>query len=170
MVFFEREWRPERFLEILGMNAKRITRRSFFRRSAAATAAAPLVLSARAFGANERISMGFIGMGGQGRGDMGALMNFDEVQAVAVCDVVDEHMDMARNQVNSHYGNKDCRTYRDWRDIIARDDIDTVFIGTPDHWHAILAVQAANAGKDIYCEKPMTHDLAEGRAVVPCSS
>ena len=133
------------------------------RKSSAATIAAPLVVNAKAFGANDRITMGFIGMGGQGRGDMGALMNFSEVQAVAVCDVVDGHMRMARSQVNTHYGNKDCMTYRDWRDIIARDDIDAVFIGTPDHWHAVISIAAMKAGKDVYCEKPETLTIREGR-------
>ena len=148
------------------MSEKRITRRSFLRASAAATATVPFFVNTNAFGANDRINMGFIGMGGQGRGVMGAFLDFKEVQAIAVCDVVDEHLYMARDQVNNKYGNKDCKIYRDWRDVIARDDIDAIFIGTPDHWHAVMSIAAMKAGKDVYCEKPETLTIREGRQMV----
>ncbi|MCA9439208.1 MAG: Gfo/Idh/MocA family oxidoreductase, partial [Candidatus Omnitrophica bacterium] len=145
------------------MNLKRISRRSFLRASAATAVGAPLFVPSKAFGANNRINMGFIGTGGQGRGDMRDLMKFDEVRAVAVCDVVDDHMNQAEVMVNGKYGNKDCKTYKDWRDVIARDDIDAIFIGTPDHWHAVISIAAMKAGKDVYCEKPETLTVREGR-------
>ena len=124
------------------MTQKQLTRRNFFKHCAGTAVALPLIVDARAFGANDRINMGFIGMGGQGRGDMGGFMNFKDVRVVAVCDVVDDHLAMGRNQVNGKYGNSDCKTYKDWRDVIARDDIDAIFIGTPDHWHAVIAIAA----------------------------
>ena len=147
------------------MKTRPISRRGFLQKGAASAAAFPLILNSRAFGANDRIVMGFIGMGGQGRSDMLAFLQFPEVQGVAVCDVVDEHTTTARNHVNGHYGNEDCATYRDWRDIVARDDIDAVFIGTPDHWHAVMTVAAMKAGKDVYCEKPETLTVREGRVM-----
>jgi predicted dehydrogenase len=145
------------------MKENRITRRRFLQAGAAAALAGPSIVNARVFGANERINMGFIGMGGQGRGDMGGFMSFPEVQAVAVCDVVDEHLNQAKEMVDTKYGNKDCKTYRDFREVIARDDIDAIFIGTPDHWHAVMSIAAMKAGKDVYCEKPETLTIREGR-------
>ena len=145
------------------MTEKRTTRRSFLRTCAAATVAVPFIVDAKVFGANDRINMGFIGMGSQGRGDMGGFLGFNDVRAVAVCDVVDAHLNMAQKQVNDRYGNTDCMAYKDFRDVIARDDIDAVFIGTPDHWHAVIAIAAMKAGKDVYCEKPETLTIREGR-------
>ena len=115
------------------------------------------------FGANGKISMGCIGMGGQGRGDMGGFLGFEEVQVVAVCDVADEHCLMAKTQVDARYGNKDCTMTRDFRDITRNDSIDAVLIATPDHWHAIIAIDAMCHGKDVYCEKPETLTIGEGR-------
>ena len=140
-----------------------ITRRDFLRKGAAAALAAPLFINSRVFGANDRIVMGCVGMGGQGRGDMGGFMGFGDVRVVAVCDVVEDHRNQARNQVNGRYGNKDCKAYKDFRDVVARDDIDVIFIGTPDHWHAIISIAAMKNGKDVYCEKPETLTVREGR-------
>ncbi len=145
------------------MSQNQSTRRHFLRKCAAATVAIPYAVNAKAFGANNRITMGFIGMGGQGRGDMGGFMNFGDVQVVAVCDVVDDHLKMAKDQVDRKYRNKDCKMYRDWRDVIARDDIDAIFVGTPDHWHAVISIAAMKRGKDVYCEKPETLTINEGR-------
>jgi len=140
-----------------------ITRRGFLRKGAAAAVGAPLVMNAKAFGANDRIVMGFVGMGGQGRGDLGGFLGFSQVQAVAVCDVVGRHCQLAKDRVDQRYGNKDCRMYGDFREITGRDDIDAVFIGTPDHWHAIISIEAMKNGKDIYCEKPECLTIHEGR-------
>ena len=144
----------------------RITRRGFLKQATAAALAAPLVINSRAFGANDRIAMGCIGMGGQGRGDMGGFLGFKEVQVRAVCDVVYEHSKMAKATVDQRYGNADCLACNDFREITERDDIDAVLIGTPDHWHAIIAIEAMKHGKDVYCEKPETLTVRQGRAMV----
>jgi len=143
-----------------------ITRRGFLARAGGAVFAAPLFVNSRVFGANSRINLAGIGMGGQGRGDLGGALGFKEIAAVAVCDVVEEHCNQAKAMVDGRYGNSDCRAYNDYRDIIARDDIDAVLIGTPDHWHAIISIDAMTHGKDVYCEKPETLTVREGRAMV----
>lgn len=142
---------------------RNITRRDFLQKGAAAALAAPLFINSKVFGANDRIVMGCVGMGGQGSGDMRGFMGFGDVRVVAVCDVVEGHRNQARNQVNGKYGNKDCKAYKDFRDVVARDDIDVIFIGTPDHWHAIISIAAMKNGKDVYCEKPETLTVREGR-------
>lgn len=109
--------------------------------------------------------MATIGCGGQGRGDMGGFMGFPDVQMVAVCDVVPEHREQARKQVNDRDKNTDCKPYSDFRDVLGRDDIDAVLIGTPDHWHAVVTIEACKAGKDVYCEKPECLTVREGRAM-----
>ncbi len=85
---------------------------------------------------------------------------------VAVCDVDKTRRETAQHRVNKHYGNKDCSAYVDYRELLARDDIDVVCIATPDHWHATITIDAARAGKDIYCEKPLTHDIDESIRVM----
>src|SRR4030042_671043 len=142
-----------------------ITRRDFLRKGAAALAA-PLFMNSRVFGANDRISLAGIGMGGQGRGDLGGALGFSEIQAVAVCDVVASHCNMAKDMVDRHYGNTDCSVYNDFRDVVGRADIDAVLIGTPDHWNAIISIAAMTAGKDVDCEKPETLTVREGREMV----
>ncbi|MCB1099312.1 MAG: Gfo/Idh/MocA family oxidoreductase [Verrucomicrobiae bacterium] len=110
---------------------------------------------------SERVTMGFIGVGGQGSGNLGAFLNDPRVQVVAICDVDKNHLarglEMAKLPPEAGYG--------DWRELIARDDIDAVMIATPDHWHAIITTAAARAGKDIYCEKPLASSIGEGRHV-----
>jgi predicted dehydrogenase len=93
-------------------------------------------------------------------------MGFPQVRVVAVCDVVGEHCAMAKNMVDRRYGTRECRAYTDFREIVTRDDIDAVLIGTPDHWHAIISIEAMKNGKDVYCEKPETLTVREGRAMV----
>jgi predicted dehydrogenase len=147
-----------------------VSRRDFLK-GAAAAVAAPYVLTSTALGAggrpaaSGRIVMGAIGLGGQGQGDMGGLMGSREVQMVAVCDVDRDHREKARAGVNKHNGNNDCAGYNDFRELLARDDIDAVLIATPDHWHAILVIEAARAGKDMYCEKPLSLTIRQGRAM-----
>jgi predicted dehydrogenase len=115
---------------------------------------------------SNRITMGAIGLGGQGTHNLKSFLTFNDVQVLAVCEVDSNRRRAAKNLVDAAYGNQSCAAYNDFRDILARDDIDTVLIATPDHWHAILAIEAAKAGKDIYCEKPISLTVAEGRAVV----
>ena len=109
--------------------------------------------------------MAAIGVGGRGNGDMHSLMRFDDVQMLAVCDVVQAHRDRAKERVDGHQKNKDCDSYNDFREIMVRDDIDAVLIGTPDHWHAIMTIEACKHGKDVYCEKPECLTVGEGRAM-----
>jgi len=147
------------------------TRREFLK-TAGAALSAPYVLTSTALGAqrrspaSDRITMGCIGIGGRGRGDMGGFMRFPGVQVVAVCDVVKGKRDAAKAQVNARYGNKNCAAYNDFRKIMDRRDIDAVSIATPDHWHAIPAIQACGSGKDVFCEKPLSLTIRDGRAMV----
>ena len=143
-----------------------ITRRSFLARTAVAAGAAPLILSTRAFGANERIVMAGIGMGGQGRGDLGAFLGFKQVQVVAVCDVAAQHRAKAKSMVDRKYGNSNCQEYENFREVLARPDIDAVLVATPDHWHAIISTEAMMEGKDVYCEKPESLTVRQGRRMV----
>ena len=112
---------------------------------------------------SERVVMGTIGTGGQGTGDMNGFMGFNEVQMVAVCDPVKEHRERARNIVNDRYKTTDCRMYTDFQELLQQSGIDAVLIGTPDHWHSTITVAAAKAGKDIFCEKPESLTIREGR-------
>jgi len=122
---------------------------------------------------SNRIVMGCIGVGGQGTRGMaggiwapkGGFIGRDEVQVVAVCDVDDRHKNNARDIVNNKYGNKDCAAYRDFRELLARDDIDAVLIATGDRWHPLISIAAAKAGKDTYCEKPISVTIEEAKAM-----
>jgi len=114
---------------------------------------------------SERITIGFIGTGDHGRNvNIRNFLANADAQAVAVCDVDPVNRNAARDMVNKKYGNNDCLTYSDFRDVLARADIDAVMISTPDHWHVPIAIAAARAGKDIECEKP-TLTVAEGRSL-----
>jgi predicted dehydrogenase len=148
------------------------TRRKFLQTSGAAAAAiaAPYFVPATALGfgrtaPSDRIVLGAIGTGGQGQGIMNRFMSFDDVQVVAVCDVESKRLAAVKASVDKKYGNQDCKTYGDFRELVARDDIDMVTVTTPDHWHALCSVAAANSGKHIYCEKPLANSIGEGRAI-----
>jgi predicted dehydrogenase len=137
---------------------------------------------------SSRINMGCIGLGGQGTFNMQAFLNKKEVQIVALCDVnkgSDDYdflyqfpgsrtagLARAKQMVTDYYASNTpsgsyngCETYTDFRELLARDDIDAVTVCTPDHWHGLISIAAAKAGKDIYCEKPLVNTVAEGRAV-----
>jgi predicted dehydrogenase len=115
---------------------------------------------------NDEILMGIIGCGGMGIGNMVNFLNIKGVRVVAVCDVDANQMEQAKSRVNGHYKNSDCKTYAHYADLIAHPGLDAVSLATPDHLHAIIGIAAANAGLDIYGEKPFTWGLAEGRALV----
>jgi len=110
--------------------------------------------------------MGMIGCGWQGGSNMGAFLRNADCQVVAVCDLDKNHLSEAVAAVNSHYNNQDCKAYHDYRELLARPDIDAVMIATPDHWHALTAIEAARQGKDIYGEKPLAKTIAEQQAMV----
>ncbi|MCP5524897.1 MAG: Gfo/Idh/MocA family oxidoreductase [Verrucomicrobiales bacterium] len=141
----------------------KLTRRSFLRSTTLSLAAAPLLAGPRVFGANDRITMAGIGMGGQGRGDLGGFLGFEEVQVLAVCDVVANHRQQAKAMVDARYGNNDCASVGDHMEVLTRSDIDAVLIATPDHWHALIAAEAMRRGKDVYSEKPETLTVRQGR-------
>lgn len=133
------------------------TRRSFLK-SAAIAAAVPAV---NVLGANETLNVAVIGSGGRARQLMKALVKVPNVRIAGVCDVWDRHLEEGRKLANDG-----AFTTKRYGDVLDRKEIDAVLIGTPDHWHAPLTVAACEAGKDVYVEKPLTHDLSEGKAVV----
>jgi predicted dehydrogenase len=114
---------------------------------------------------SNRIAIGCIGVGSMGTGNMQDFMTKDQVRVLAVCDVDRSRRNAARDMVNEKYGNKDCASYNDFRELIARPDIDALSIAVPDHWHSIPAIMGAAAGKHIYGEKPLAYSIAEGRAI-----
>ncbi len=152
------------------MGNSKITRRAFVQ-GAGAALAMPYIITSSALGApdkaaaSERITMGVIGIGGRGRSDLGALLSNADVQMVAACDVKRSARKAGKSMIDQKNGNSDCATYRDLRELLARDDIDAVLIATGDNWHTMASILAAKAGKDIYCEKPMSVVVAEGRAL-----
>jgi predicted dehydrogenase len=149
-----------------------VTDRREFMKTTAGALAAPYVITSAALGADDRppasdrIVMGGIGIGNMGRGDLGAFLGRGDVQYVAVCDVKKGNRDAAKDRVDKRYGNPDCQTYGDFRELLAREDIDAVHVGTPDHWHAIMVIEACRNGKDVYCQKPESRTLREGRLMV----
>jgi len=116
--------------------------------------------------ANDRFTIGCIGVGGMGTGNMRALLRFPDTHLLASCDVYEPHRMRAKNMIDDRNNNEDCATYNDFRDLLNRDDIDGVLIATPDHWHTRIAISACEAGKDIYCQKPLTLTIDEGKALV----
>jgi len=166
------------------MKKTQLNRRTFLKQSLAAIAL-PSVITSTALGAkgrpsaNERIVMGCIGMGGQGTANMGwrgagpGVMNVNwvpkggfmarGVQVVAVCDVNRNNLYRARDIVNNEYQNNDCAIYKDYHELLARKDIDVILCATGDRWHTLVSVDSAKAGKDIYCEKPISLTIYEAR-------
>lgn len=143
-----------------------------FMKAAAATIALPYFIPGSALGKDgktapsNRIVMGGIGIGNMGHGDLGAFLGRDDVQYVAVCDVKRNVREDQKRRIDTHNGNSDCKAYNDFRELLARPDIDAVHIATPDHWHAVLTIMACKAGKDVYCQKPESLTIREGRAMV----
>jgi len=107
-----------------------------------------------------------IGWGMMGPANTKAFLGEDDCQVVAACDIHTAHLKTAVDTVNAKYGNKDCKAYHDYRELLARDDVDAIMIAVPDHWHAIVATEAAHRKKDIYGEKPLARTIAEQQAIV----
>jgi predicted dehydrogenase len=145
------------------------SRRRFLKAAATFTATAPLLSPARlasaAVSPGARLTMGFIGLGTQGRGLMHGFLG-RETRVLAVCDVDTTRRTSAKEIVDKAYENSDCAAYNDFRELLARQDIDAVCIATPDHWHAIPMLAALRSGKDVYCEKPLTHNIHEAIEVM----
>lgn len=134
--------------------------------------ALPCIIPGTALGMNgrppasERLVMGGIGIGNQGGGDQGAFLGRNDVQYVAVCDVKKSVRDGCKRRIDQHYGDTGCATYLDFRELLARPDLDAVHVATPDHWHAVIVTAACRVGKDVYCQKPESLTILEGRAMV----
>jgi len=147
-----------------------VSRRNFMK-SVVAAAVTPVFSSGCATASekraapSERVVMAGIGMGWMGTSNIEEFLKRGDVQVVAVCDVDRNHLNASREMINRAYGNKDCAVYTEFEELLARGDLDAVMIALPDHWHAIPAIAAAKAGLDIYGEKPLSHSLAEGRAI-----
>jgi len=163
------------------MKTRDISRRQFIKRAAGTTAAAigfPYIVPASALGKagdaapSDRITLGFIGTGKQSKHLMKSFLSSPGTHVVAACDVDRLKLERGKKIVEDHYADKSggtykgCDIYGDFRDLLARDDIDAVVIATPDHWHAIIVIESAKAGKDIYCEKPLSQTIVEARAMV----
>lgn len=151
-----------------------VTRRTFVKTAATAASviAVPTMITRPIRGqeaASERVTMGFIGVGSRGNAHVNGLTGKPGVQAMAACDVDRNYLDRARNTIigkNKKLGRGEtCDTYIDYRQMIERKDIDAVVITTPDHWHTRIAVDAMRAGKDVYCEKPLTLTIEEGKLI-----
>ena len=154
------------------LRTRSLDRRQFLKSATTAVAgvvAFPYIIPSSALGKDgsvapsNRLVHGCIGVGSRGSGDMRGFLGRNDVQIVAVCDVDKDRLDKARQTVDGKYGNGDCATYHDFRDLIARSDIDTLSLAMPDHWHSIPAIMGARAGKDIYAEKPLARTIYEAR-------
>ncbi len=145
------------------------TRREFL--AGVGAAAFPAVVPARDLGLDgatppsDRIVVGCAGVGWQGGNNLKSFLELPDARVVAVCDIDSQHLAAAAQVVNDQYGNSDCVAYRRIEELLARPDIDAVCLSLPDHWHGLASVLAARAGKDIYGEKPLAHDFAEGVAI-----
>ena len=151
---------------------KKLSRRKFLSTTAAA-AAAPLIVPGAVLGKDggvapsERIVVGCIGIRGRGSHDLRWLIGNKDAQVVSICDIQKQQRTEVKNFIDNHYGNKDCKTYRDMREFLpARPDIDAVLIATGDRWHAQASIRSMREGKDVYTEKPSCMTIAEGRMVV----
>jgi len=164
------------------MKEKDISRRKFIAKSSLVAAGATVGISALAnpsvLGANDKIRVGFIGIGNRGTQLLNLFMENKDVEVAALCDVYEPYVKRDRSAVHQRYldlgkvpnmgdgFDKKVKLYSDFRKMLEQKDIDAVCIATPDHWHAIQTIQAMDAGKDVYCEKPLTITIKEGRAMV----
>ncbi len=156
------------------ISSPNFSRRVFLKKTLAVSCllACPTIVPASALGSNSpsrRITLGCIGVGRMGQTDLREFLGFEEVQVLAVCDVDAKRAHDARQLTEAHYAARaangayeGCSVYKDFRELLAREDIDAVAIATPDHWHGLIAIAAAQAGKDIFVEKPLTFTIHEG--------
>jgi predicted dehydrogenase len=157
-----------------------VTRRQFIQSAAVAAGTGPLLLTSTSplrAAASDRINLGFIGVGTQGGGHVGGFLGRGDIQIVAICDVVKNLREHHGKRVEEHYAKnkksgeyRGCKLYNDFRELLQHKGLDAVVIATPDHWHAIPCIEAARAKKDIYCEKPLTHTIVQGRKIVEAVS
>jgi predicted dehydrogenase len=152
-------------------NSNNFNRRQFLKTTGAALIL-PAIMPSSVFGGDgttapsNRVNLGVIGMGWQGPSNTQAFLAETDCQVVAACDLDANHLQDALNMVNDHYQTKDCKGYHDYRELLARPDIDAVMIAVPDHWHELVATEAARRKKDVYGEKPLAKTIAEQQAIV----
>ena len=156
------------------MNPANSTRRQFIKNTGLATlalSAFPTIIPSSALGKDgavapsNRITLGVIGCGPMGRSNMSSFLNQKDCQIVAVCDVKADQLELAKKTVDERYKNQDCQTHHDFRELVARKDIDACLIATPDHWHVLTSLAAVNSGKDIYTQKPLGVKFEECQAL-----
>ncbi|NQT82488.1 Gfo/Idh/MocA family oxidoreductase [bacterium] len=156
------------------MQGNRLPRREFLRNVLGGLAGLmgfPALVPSQVLGAkgrvppSDRIVLGGIGVGGMGTGHVRRFLRHQDVRVAAVCDVRKTYRDRAKKFVDEYYGDQACEAYDDFRELLARDDVDAVLIATPEHWHALIGIEAARQGKHMYYEKPMSMTVAEARAV-----
>jgi glucose-fructose oxidoreductase len=157
------------------MNTPSYSRRCFLRRASLAAALVPTLVPSSVFGAaapSNRVTVGHVGVGGQGSGLMSGFLTLPMGQTVAVCDPIQARREAAAQQVQKQYAARagqeayqGCKTYNDFRELLARDDIDAVVVATPDHWHVPIAIAAVRAGKDVYVEKPLGLCMEQDQAL-----
>jgi predicted dehydrogenase len=171
------EWFSSRRYSRSMSTRSRFSRRQFLKKTSAASLGVSCIVNPRLFAAgatpSNQSTLGFIGMGKQSKHLLGGFLRRSDVRVVAVCDVDGNRRENSKKVVNEFYAkksgqasNRSCSAYNDFRELLARDDIDGVVIATPDHWHALISIAAATAKKDIYCEKPLCQSIHEARAMV----
>ncbi len=152
----------------------RLNRRDFVKNAVKASAgiiAVPAIVPSTVWNSkkytlpNDKINLGFIGVGGMGTGHVRSFIGHGDVNVVAVCDVRKEHRDRAKTIVDEKYGNTECAAYNDFRDLLSRKDIDGIVQAAPDHWHVLIGLEAAKQGKAMYYEKPMSYTVEEAQAI-----
>ena len=154
----------------MSKKSTQVPRRRFLQTAvtaAGAAAMAPMIIPSSALGRDgavapsERVVIGGIGIGNRGTYDLGCFLEQKDVQFAAVCDVKETRRLAVKKIADEKYGNEDCKMYHDFRELLDRSDIDAVLIATGPNWHATMAMNAARAGKDMYCEKPVTKNIAQ---------
>jgi len=152
-------------------SSKPVNRRSFLK-AAGMAAVLPTILPGCVMGRggktppSGKINMAVIGWGNQGPGDARSFLGYDDCQIVAVCDLDKNHLQQGIDVINNHYGNKDCKGFHDYREVIAQPGLDAVLMAVPDNWHALVATEAARHKLDVYGEKPLARTIAEQQAIV----
>lgn len=153
------------------MNDRRIDRRRFIKGAAGGVVGFPYLVSSSALGnaggvaASERITVGCVGVGPQGTGVMRNFLGQKDAHVVALCDVKSNRLEQIQKMVNDHYKGTGCTAYKDFRKLMARDDIDVILSATTDHWHVLTALAAVKSGKDVYLEKPMSISVEQDQAL-----
>jgi len=151
----------------MGRTRSTTSRRRFLKGAAGLLAAPAVVLGQEARSApSNRITLGLIGVGSMGLRHVKGFLQEDDCQIVAICDVDAKRREAAAGEVNKHYGNTVCAQYSDFRELLARKDVDALCISVPDHWHGVISTMGVRAGKDVYGEKPLTLTIGEGTALV----